>query len=87
MHPLQLDHFKSPSYKDSQMRGEAGNRSNKYHTRSQSFLQVYAWKLTVHRDLVQSKVIPVYDSKLRSHTHAEIKEEIKLEIHLTCTYI
>ena len=51
-----------------------------------AFLQVYTWKLTVHIDLLQSKLIPVYDSKLRSHTHAEIKE-IKLEINLMHTYI
>ena len=47
---------------------------------------MYAWKLTVYRDLVQSKVIPVYDSKWRSHTHAEIEAEVKLEIHLMHTY-
>ena len=41
-----------------------------------------AWKLTVHRDLVPSKVIPMYDSKLRFHMHAE---EIKLEINLLHT--
>ena len=37
--------------------------------------------------LYSQKVIPVYDCKLRPQTHAEIKEDINLEIDLMHTYM